>query len=89
MDVLFDCELNLSANFDQIPKQKPMLVMNGKKQLKNEQDALIDNGTWKPVDPPIGNIPISCKWVYKNKYKSYASLEKHKVRPVVKGYAQK
>ena len=41
------------------------------------------NGTWKLVDPPIG-----CKWVYKNKYRSDGSLDKHKARLVEKGYAQ-
>lgn len=28
-------------------------------------------------------------WVYKNKYKSDSSLDKHKTRLVAKGYAQK
>lgn len=30
-----------------------------------------------------------CKWIYKNKYRSDGSLDKHKVRLVAKGYAQK
>ena len=47
------------------------------------------NGTWKLVDPPVGTKPIGCKWVYKNKYKSDGSLDKHKARLVAKGYAQK
>ena len=41
------------------------------------------------MDPPIGTKPIVCKWIYKNKYKADGSLEKHKVRLVAKGYAQK
>ena len=57
--------------------------------MKNEYDALIKNGTWKLVDPPVGTKPIGCKWVYKNKYKSDGSLDKHKARLVVNGYAQK
>ena len=43
-------------------------------------------GSW---DPPYGTKPIGCKWVYKNKYRSDGSLEKHKARLVVKGFAQK
>jgi hypothetical protein len=54
-----------------------------------EYDALIKNGTWKLVDPPFGTKPIGCRWVYKNKYKSNGSLDKHKARLVAKGYAQK
>ena len=57
--------------------------------MQNEYDALIKNGTWKLVDPLVGTKPIGCKWVYKNKYRSDGSLDKHKVRLVVKGYAQK
>jgi hypothetical protein len=41
------------------------------------------------VDPPFKIKPISCKWVYKNKYKVEGSLDKHKARLVVKGYAKK
>ena len=59
------------------------------RRYENEYDALINNGTWNLVDPLVGTKIIGCKWVYKNKYKSNGSLNKHKARPVVKGYAQK
>ena len=57
--------------------------------MQTDYDALIKNGTWRLVDPPIGTKPIGCKWIYKNKYKSYRLLDKHKARLVPKGYAQK
>ena len=57
--------------------------------MQREYDALIKNGTWRLVDPPIGAKPIGCKWVYKNKYKADGSLDKHKARLVAKGYAQR
>jgi len=41
------------------------------------------------VDPQFGTKPIGCKWVYKNKYKSNGSLDKHKTRLVAKGFSQK
>jgi len=57
--------------------------------MHKEYDALINNGTWKLVGPPLGTKLIGCKWVYKNKYKSDGSLDKHKARLVAKGFAQK
>eukprot|EP00253_Pinus_taeda_P012750 PITA_12750 len=57
--------------------------------MQKEYDALIKNGTWKLVDPPLGTKPIGCKWVYKNKYKADGSPDKHKARLVAKGFAQK
>ena len=57
--------------------------------MQREYYALIKNGTWRLVDPPIGTKPIGCKWIYKNKYKEYDSLDKHKARLLAKGYAQK
>eukprot|EP00253_Pinus_taeda_P024919 PITA_24919 len=53
--------------------------------MQKEYDALIKNGTWKLVDPPLGTKPIGYKWVYKNKYKADGSLDKHKTRLVAKG----
>eukprot|EP00253_Pinus_taeda_P002001 PITA_02001 len=57
--------------------------------MQKEYDAIIKNGTWKLVDPPLGTKPIGCKWVYKNKYRADGSLDKHKARLVAKGFAQK
>eukprot|EP00253_Pinus_taeda_P014908 PITA_14908 len=60
-----------------------------KEAMQKEYDALIKNGTWKLVDPPLVTKPIGCKWVYKNKRKADGSLDKHKGRLVAKGFAQK
>eukprot|EP00253_Pinus_taeda_P028193 PITA_28193 len=57
--------------------------------MQKEYDSLINNGTWKLVDPPLGTKPIGCKWVYKNKYKADGSLDKHKARLVAKGFSEK
>ena len=57
--------------------------------MQKEYDTLINNGTWKVVDPPFGTKPTCYKWVNKNKYKVDGSLDKHKSRLVVKGLAQK
>eukprot|EP00253_Pinus_taeda_P006689 PITA_06689 len=57
--------------------------------MQKEYDALIKNGTWKPIEPPLGTKQIGCKWFYKNKYKADGSVDKHKSRLVAKGFAQK
>ena len=57
--------------------------------MQKEYDALIKNGTWKLVDPPLGTKPIGCKWVYNNKYKAYGSLDKHKTMIVQKVFHRK
>eukprot|EP00253_Pinus_taeda_P029386 PITA_29386 len=71
---------------NQLPSKKSLLM---KETMQKEYDALIKNGTWKLVDPPLETKPIDCKWVYKNKYKVDGSLDKQKARLVAKGFAQK
>ena len=58
MDVSFDYELNLSANFEPISFIEVDACDEWKETMQNEYDALIKNGTWKLVDPPIGLVPI-------------------------------
>jgi hypothetical protein len=80
MDVSYDCELNLSTNFEPTSFKEVASHDEWKEAMQKEYDALIKNGTWKLVDPPFGTKPIGCKWVFKNKYKSDGSLDKHKAR---------
>ena len=89
MDVSYDRELNLSTNFEPTSFKEAASHDEWKEAMQKEYDALINNGTWKLVDPPLGTKPIGCKWVYKNKYKANASLDKHKARLVAKGFAWK
>eukprot|EP00253_Pinus_taeda_P005716 PITA_05716 len=88
MDVSYDCELNLSTNFEPTSFKEAASHDEWKEAIQKEYDALIKNGTWK-VDRPLGTKPIGCKWVYKNTYKADGSLDKHKARLVAKGFAQK
>ena len=89
IDVSYDCELNLSTNFEPTSFKEAAPHDEWKEAMPKEYDALIKNGTWKLVDPPLGTNPIGYKWVYKNKYKDDGSLEKHKDRLVEKGFSQK
>ena len=67
MDVSYDCELNLSTDFEPTSFKEAASHDEWKEAMQKEYDALIKNGTWKLVDPPLGIKPIRCKWVYKNK----------------------
>jgi hypothetical protein len=57
--------------------------------MVDEYDSMIANGTWKLVDCPTNVKHIGYKWVYWIKYKSNGEVDKHKVRLVAKGFAQK
>eukprot|EP00253_Pinus_taeda_P036184 PITA_36184 len=84
MDVSYDCELNLSTDFEPASFKEAASHDAWKEVMQKEYDALIKNDTWKLVDPPLGTKPIGCKWVYKSKYKADGSLDKHKARLVAK-----
>eukprot|EP00253_Pinus_taeda_P010092 PITA_10092 len=84
MDVSYDCELNLSTDFEPTSFKEAASHDEWKEAMQKEYDTLIKNNTWKLVDPPLGTKPIGYKWVYKNKYKFDGSLDKHKARLVTK-----
>lgn len=60
-----------------------------KEAINRELDSLLKNKTWELVPLPEGRKPISTKWVFRTKFKADGSLEKLKVRLVVKGFSQK
>ena len=45
------------------------------------------NDTWQLVKKPDHRKVIGLKWVYKTKLNSDGSINKHKAKLVVKGYA--
>ncbi|GJX60795.1 retrovirus-related pol polyprotein from transposon TNT 1-94 [Tanacetum coccineum] len=50
--------------------------------------ALENNGTWTITDLPLGKKVIGYKWVYKTKYNSDETIERHKARLVILGNKQ-
>eukprot|EP01018_Ginkgo_biloba_P008401 Gb_25800 [translate_table: standard] len=56
--------------------------------MEEEFDALVRNDTWTLMELPLDKDVIGTKWIYKIKYKSDGSIDKHKARLVAKGYAQ-
>ncbi|GAU44842.1 hypothetical protein TSUD_400430 [Trifolium subterraneum] len=59
-----------------------------KRAMNDKLEALAKTGTWEIVDLPPQVKPIGSKWVYKVKYKSDGTIERHKARLVAKGYNQ-
>lgn len=49
----------------------------------------MSNHVWEIVDLPPSTILIGCKWILKKKLKADESIEKYKVKLVIKGFTQK
>jgi hypothetical protein len=47
--------------------------------MNEEYRSLMENDTWYFVPLPKGRKPVRCKWVYKTKYASDGSVERHKL----------
>ena len=56
--------------------------------MEAELASIEKNGTWELVSRPPSWQVIGVKWVFKTKYLSDGSLDKHKACLVAKGYAQ-
>ena len=53
-----------------------------------ELQALEMNGTWSLTKLPVGKKAIGCKWLFKTKYRSDGTIERHKARLVIQGCRQ-
>nr|KYP62303.1 Retrovirus-related Pol polyprotein from transposon TNT 1-94 [Cajanus cajan] len=56
--------------------------------MKEELDMIEKHQTWELTEKPKDKNIIGVKWVYRTKFNADGSVNKHKVRLVVKGYAQ-
>nr|KYP63466.1 Retrovirus-related Pol polyprotein from transposon TNT 1-94 [Cajanus cajan] len=56
--------------------------------MKQEYNALLDNGTWTLVSLPSNRIAIGCKWVFCIKENPDGTVHKYKARLVAKGFHQ-
>ncbi|CAL8154967.1 unnamed protein product [Prunus armeniaca] len=71
-------------NFAEASKDKAW-----QKAMEIEMEMIEKNETWELVDRPSDKHVIGVKCVYKTKLNLDGSIQKHKARLVVKGYAQK
>nr|KYP64079.1 Retrovirus-related Pol polyprotein from transposon TNT 1-94 [Cajanus cajan] len=71
------------ANFREVEKDDKWI-----NAMKEELQMIEKNDTWELVDRPQHKNPIGFKWVYRTKLNADGSINKHKARLVVKGYAQ-
>ena len=55
--------------------------------MKEELAVIEKNQTWELVEKPKDRKIIGLKWVFKTKLNFDGSMNKHKARLVVKGYA--
>ena len=55
--------------------------------MQEELNMIEKNHTWELVSRPQHKNVIGVKWVFRTKLKADGSINKHKARLVVKGYA--
>ena len=56
--------------------------------MKEELHALNSHNTWSVVKLPPGKKAVGSKWIYKIKFHSDGSIERHKARLVARGFTQ-
>jgi hypothetical protein len=56
--------------------------------MNEDYRSLMENDSWDLVPLPKGIKLVICKWVYRTKYASDGSVEKHKSQLVAKGFSQ-
>jgi hypothetical protein len=52
--------------------------------MNEEYHSLMANNTWDIVSPSKGIKLVICKWIYRTKYASNGSVERHKAQLVAK-----
>ena len=80
--------MNVSSHFEPQFYQQAVKYPQWKEAMTAELAAMDSNNTWTVTTLPKGKHSIGCKWIYKIKYKSDGSVERHKARLVAKGYTQ-
>lgn len=86
----FSCFLaTVSATNDPIYFKDAVQQAHWVSSMNDELEALERNGTWSVAELPHSKTAIGCKWVFKTKFNSDGSIERHKSRLVILGCRQK
>jgi transcriptional regulator with GAF, ATPase, and Fis domain len=54
--------------------------------IKEELIALVDNHTWIIIPLHAGKHIVGCLWIFKMKFNSYGTIERHKAWLVAQGF---
>ncbi|RVW24162.1 Retrovirus-related Pol polyprotein from transposon TNT 1-94 [Vitis vinifera] len=76
------------AVFEPVGFNEAVEDKKGRVTMQEELNMIEKNNTWELVDRPTHKKAIGVKWVYRTKLNSDGSVNKHKAKLVVKGYAQ-
>lgn len=79
---------NVTTNLEPWTYKEAAQEQRWRVAMQAEIAALEKNKTWDLTFLPRGKRVIGCKWVYKTKYRSNASIERDKARLVVLGNHQ-
>lgn len=91
----YDAHFALSAQ--QYVQDDPISIKEAKQRsdwpewktaIKEEYSSVMKNNTWTLCDLPNGRRPISCRWVFKLKYRANGDVDKYKARLVARGFSQ-
>ena len=79
------------ADVDDVPRSVRAAVSDPAwhAAMLDEVRALQQNQTWELVPRPTGAHVITGKWIFKKKYHADGTLERRKVRWVVRGFSQR
>jgi len=80
--------LAITAGHEPYSYKEAILDDNWREAVSDEIVSLAKLGTWTVEDLPPGKKALGCKWVFRLKYKSDGTLERHKARLVVLGNNQ-
>lgn len=80
--------MSISSNSEPRSYHQAIHHQHWKDAMTAELSAMETNNTWSVVPLPSGKYSISCKWIYKIKYRSDGSIDRYKARLVAKGYNQ-
>lgn len=56
--------------------------------MSNEYTALMSQGTWSLVSPPLATPIIGCKWIFKIKQNFDGSIAQYKACLIAQGFQQ-